>query len=161
MKTKEMKILLCVGVFVLLTAISPTFLSGARAIVQGPTATEFQVTINPTSTVTGQVYSSPQNPCCGAFWSVTAWIGRNGGQSSQPFDYFFTLQDDQSGTFVTAAQCGNSKNYDSGIGGYPSLVNACSMSEIVGGTMDLAYSITNNDPTYTRVYNVKAISSHT
>src|SRR6266516_4150288 len=78
-----MKILLCVGVFVLLTAISPTFLSGARAIVQGPTATEFQVTINPTSTVTGQVYSSPQNPCCGAFWSVTAWIGRNGGPRIQ------------------------------------------------------------------------------
>ena len=161
-----MKNIIVLGTFVLITVIVFPFISKVRAIVVGPSAAEFQVTLNPSSTVTGQVYSSPQNPCCGAFWTVTAWIGRNGGQAQQPFDYYFTLQDDQSGTFVTAAQCGNSKNYDSGQPGVGpsstlSLVNGCSMTEIVGGQMDLAYSIRNNDASFARVYNVEAISSHT
>lgn len=75
---------------------------------------------------------------------------------SQPLEYYFTLEDYV--TYYTGInQCGADKNYWNPAG---ATTDVCAMSGYFGGTMNVAYSLVNLDPTYSRIYNIQTHSAY-
>jgi hypothetical protein len=147
--------LLAFGCIILISILSMSA-SSASKMTYGPSA-DIQVTLNCCGTfVTNEIYSSNNGPS-GHFWNMVVWIGRQGGESSQPLDYFFTLQDYISGVYNGINQCGNSVNYWSGNG---PTTDPCAMSGYFGGLMNVAYSLTNLDTQYSRTYNILTHSNY-
>lgn len=151
-----MKTLCAFGIvcFLILVSLSSATAS-AYAMTNGPGAF-ITVTISCCDTfLTNEIYSSSNGPT-GHYWNLVVWIGRQGGESSQPLFYFFTLQDYRSNVYNGINQCGDDKNYWSG---YGSTTAACAMSGYFGGLMNAAYSLVNVDQ-YPRIYNIETHSNY-